>query len=432
MQQQITDWLLALGLTHYTNTFAVVAVIVAIIFISLIIHLILHKCLLPVFKYRAEKSPHQWPKALLRNQLFHRVAWMIQGILFQLLTQIMLDNNTAVFNTLMTVGELWTILFAMLIGFSLLDFIQHVSANSMLARQLPLRGILQSVKLVTAILISILMISVLLGKSPGVLLTGLGAMTAVLMLVFKDPILGLVAGIQLAANDMLKLNDWLDMPKYGADGAVIDINLTTVKVRNWDNTIVTIPAYALISDSFKNWRGMSESGGRRIKRSINIDTTSIHFLSAQEADQLSKARLLVPYLDKMREEVSEWNAENAKDSQSPLNYRALTNVGTFRIWLENWLRIHPKIHQGMTLMVRQLAPTENGLPIEIYAFTNTTVWTEYEQIQSDIFDYIYAALPVFGLRVHQSPTGSDVRSLGSQLAAVVTAETAAHRQDISS
>ncbi len=419
MQQQITDWLLALGLTHYTNTLAVIAVLVAIVFISLIIHLILHKCLLPMFQRRAEKSPHQWPKALLRNKLFHRCAWLFQGILFQFLTQILLDNQTAVYSTLMTIGELWTILYAMLIGFSLLDVVQYVTARSPMASQLPLRGILQSVKLIAAILISILMISVLLGKSPGVLLTGLGAMTAVLMLVFKDPILGLVAGIQLAANDMLKLNDWLDMPKYGADGAVIDINLTTVKVRNWDNTIVTIPAYALISDSFKNWRGMSESGGRRIKRSINIDTTSIHFLSEQEALKLSKAHLLVPYLDQKRQEVTEWNAKNAEGSLSPLNYRALTNVGTFRIWLENWLRIHPQIHQQMTLMVRQLAPTENGLPIEIYAFTNTTVWTEYEQIQSDIFDYIYAALPSFGLRVHQSPTGSDMRAFGNEMAAAI-------------
>ena len=321
----------------------------------------------------------------------------------------------------MTAVQLWMILFTLLIGFSLLDVVQSVTARSMLARQLPLRGILQSIKLVAAILISILMISVLLGKSPGVLLTGLGAMTAVLMLVFKDPILGLVAGIQLAANDMLKLNDWLDMPKYGANGAVIDINLTTVKVQNFDNTIVTIPAYALISDSFKNWRGMSESGGRRIMRSLNIDATSIHFLSEQEAEQLSQAHFLVPYMNKKRQEVTDWNKKNAEGSASALNYRALTNVGTFRIWLENWLRNHPQSRQDMTLMVRQLAPTENGLPIEIYAFTNTTDWNEYENIQSDIFDYIYAALPAFSLQVFQNPTGGDMRALGGGLAGAVTA-----------
>lgn len=428
MQQQIIEWLQSLGLTHYTNALSVVAVLVAIVFISLVIHLLLHKFMLPMFKRRAEASPYQWPKALLRHKLFHRVTWLLQGILFQLLTQACLDNNSALFSTLMTAVQLWMILFSLLIGFSLLDVVQSVTARSMLARQLPLRGILQSVKLVAAILISILMISVLLGKSPGVLLTGLGAMTAVLMLVFKDPILGLVAGIQLAANDMLKLNDWLDMPKYGANGSVIDINLTTVKVQNFDNTIVTIPAYALISDSFKNWRGMSESGGRRIMRSLNIDATSIHFLSEQEAEQLSQAHFLVPYMNKKRQEVTDWNKKNAEGSASALNYRALTNVGTFRIWLENWLHNHPQIRQDMTLMVRQLAPTENGLPIEIYAFTNTTDWNEYENIQSDIFDYIYAALPAFSLRVFQNPTGSDMRALGVGLAGAVTTAPATTRE----
>lgn len=426
MQQQIIQWLQAMGLTHYTNALSVVAVLVVIAFISLLIHLFLHKCLLGLFKRRAENSPYQWSKALLRHKLFNRAAWLIQGILFQILTQALLDNNTPIFFALMTAVQLWMILFSLLIGFSLLDVIQYLTARSALARQLPLRGILQSIKLVAAILISILMISVLLGKSPGVLLTGLGAMTAVLMLVFKDPILGLVAGIQLAANDMLKLNDWLDMPKYGADGSVIDINLTTVKVQNWDNTIVTIPAYALISDSFKNWRGMSESGGRRIKRSITIDATSIHFLSQQESEALSQARLLVPYMDQKLKELNDWNTQHAASRQSPLNNRALTNVGTFRVWLENWLRHHPQIRQDMTLMVRQLTPTDNGLPIEIYAFTNTTVWNEYEEIQCDIFDYIYASLPQFGLRVFQNPTGNDMRAMGQTLLSAAAPRSAEH------
>ena len=238
-----------------------------------------------------------------------------------------------------------------------------------------------------------------------------GAMTAVLMLVFKDPILGLVAGIQLSANDMLKIGDWLEMPKYGADGAVTDIGLTTVKVRNWDNTITTIPTYALISDSFKNWRSMSESGGRRIKRSLNIDTGSVHFLSEEEQRRLQRNPLLHSYLNVKTQELSQHNREIAVDLASPLNGRRLTNLGTLRAYLEAYLRAHPRIHQNMTLMVRQLAPTPEGLPLEIYAFTNTTVWAEYESIQADIFDHILAVIDEFGLRVHQTPTGNDLRGM---------------------
>jgi len=235
-------------------------------------------------------------------------------------------------------------------------------------------------------------------------------MAAVLMLVFKDPILGLVAGIQLSANSMLKMGDWLEMPKYGADGAVIDIGLTTVKVQNWDNTITTIPTYALVSDAFKNWSGMSASGGRRIKRSINIDSTSIRFLSAEEQQKLAQARLLQPYIAERQQEIDSWNGEhNTRDSV--LNQRRMTNVGTFRAYLTEYLRQHPKIRKDMTLMVRQMAPGAEGLPVEIYAFTKTVVWLEYESIQADIFDHIFAVVDEFGLRIHQAPTGNDVRAI---------------------
>ncbi|MBT0717351.1 mechanosensitive ion channel [Rosenbergiella epipactidis] len=411
MQLPLQHWLQTLGLTHYTDIIATLLMLTAMIFISLIIHLLLHKLLLPILKKQSEKSQHLWPKSLFKHRLFNRATWLLQGVLFQTLLHILFDPQSMLFVALTTLCQLWVMLFSLLIAFSLLDVIQAATAKSEFAKQIPLRGIFQSIKLIMAILIVILMISLLLGKSPGTLLTGLGAMTAVLMLVFRDPILGLVAGIQLSANDMLKIGDWLDMPKYGADGAVIDINLTTVKVHNWDKTIVTIPAYALISDSFKNWRGMSESGGRRIKRSVNIDTTSIHFLSETEIDRLGQAHLLSPYLVNKQQEISQWNTQRDNQNASLLNHRALTNIGTFRIWLENWLKTHPQIRQDMTLMVRQLAPTENGQPIEIYAFTNTVVWAEYEAIQSDIFDYLYAALPAFGLRVHQTPTGTDIRAL---------------------
>ena len=211
---------------------------------------------------------------------------------------------------------------------------------------------------------------------------------------------------------MLKLGDWLEMPKYGADGAVIDIGLTTVKVRNWDNTITTIPTWSLVADSFKNWSGMSASGGRRIKRSLNIDTTSIHFLDQQEQQRLIQARLLKPYMASRHEEINAWNQQYATDP-SVLNLRQMTNIGTFRAYLQEYLRTHPLIRKDMTLMVRQLAPEASGLPIEIYCFTNTVVWAEYESIQADIFDHIFAVVDEFGLRIHQSPTGNDIRALAS-------------------
>nr|WP_281245965.1 mechanosensitive ion channel family protein [Oceanisphaera psychrotolerans] len=305
----------------------------------------------------------------------------------------------------------------MLSLYALLDALLDIFQQQPAMRTFPLRGIFQSLKLIASIFIGLLIISTLIGKSPLLLLSGLGAMTAVLMLVFKDPILGLVAGIQLSANDMLSVGDWLEMSKYGADGAVIDIGLTTVKVQNWDNTITTVPTYALISDSFKNWRGMSESGGRRIKRSLLIDSSSVRFLNEDDLHRLQRASLLAPYLDAKAQELSRYKSERQLDLSSPVNGRRLTNLGTFRAYLDAFLKDHPRIHQQMTLMVRQLEPTPNGIPMEIYAFTNTTRWVEYEGIQGDIFDHVFAVLPEFDLRAHQAPTGYDMRSLGRTAAA---------------
>ena len=308
-------------------------------------------------------------------------------------------------------SQAWCLLFGLLTIYSILDITLGILQRAAKTAHLPLRGIFQSIKLIATVLISIMIIALLIGKSPLIILSGLGAMTAVMMLVFKDPIMGLVAGIQLSANNMVNIGDWLEMPKYGADGAVIDIGLTTVKVRNWDNTVTTIPTYALISDSFKNWKGMTESGGRRIKRSLRIDANSIHFLQPEEIKNLEKANLLEPYLDQKVSEIQVYNSALPEDKATPLNQRRLTNIGTFRAYVEAYLRAHPQIHKNMTIMVRQLESDSNGIPIEIYAFTNTTVWLEYERIQSDIFDHIFSILPQFNLHIHQSPTGNDVRFL---------------------
>lgn len=398
---------LGIEINHTTS----LVMIFGIIFITaIIVHVILHWVVLRAFEKRANASSRLWLQIITQNKLFHRLAFTLQGIIVNIQAALWLQKGSEAAEILVTCAQLWIMMYALLSLFSLLDVILNLSQKLPAASQLPLKGIFQGVKLIGAIIVGILMISLLIGQSPAILISGLGAMAAVLMLVFKDPILGLVAGIQLSANDMLKLGDWLEMPKYGADGAVIDIGLTTVKVRNWDNTITTIPTWSLVSDSFKNWSGMSASGGRRIKRSISIDATSIHFLDEDERQRLHKAHLLKPYLTTRHQEISEWN-QQLDAPESVLNHRQMTNIGTFRAYLNEYLRHHPRIRKDMTLMVRQLAPDDHGLPIEIYAFTNTVVWLEYESIQADIFDHIFAVVEEFGLRIHQSPTGNDIRAL---------------------
>ena len=398
---------LGIEINHTTS----LVMIFGIIFLTaIIVHVILHWVVLRAFEKRANASSRLWLQIITQNKLFRRLAFTLQGIIVNIQAALWLQKGSEAAEILVTCAQLWIMMYALLSLFSLLDVILNLSQKLPAASQLPLKGIFQGIKLIGAIIVGILMISLLIGQSPAILISGLGAMAAVLMLVFKDPILGLVAGIQLSANDMLKLGDWLEMPKYGADGAVIDIGLTTVKVRNWDNTITTIPTWSLVSDSFKNWSGMSASGGRRIKRSISIDATSIHFLDEDERQRLHKAHLLKPYLTTRHQEIDEW-IQLLDAPESVLNHRRMTNIGTFRAYLNEYLRHHPRIRKDMTLMVRQLAPDDHGLPIEIYAFTNTVVWLEYESIQADIFDHIFAVIEEFGLRIHQSPTGNDIRAL---------------------
>ncbi|EHD22764.1 MULTISPECIES: mechanosensitive ion channel family protein [Brenneria] len=422
MQQNLALWLENAGMQQ-AGMIALLIVLGLILLISAVIHLILHQVVLKRVVLRSSTKADNvgvpdWKQALTQHNLFNRLAFLLQGIILNIQVVLWLPSHSETREALVICSQVWIMIFALLALFSLLDILLSVSSRSKIANQLPLRGIFQSLKLIATIVIGIMVVSLLIGKSPLILISGLGAMTAVLMLVFKDPIMGLVAGIQLSVNNMLLLGDWLEMPKYGADGAVIDIGLTTVKVKNWDNTITTIPTYALISDSFKNWRAMSESGGRRIKRSVNIDTTSVHFMTEDEQQRLLRSRLLSPYIAHKTSELQQHNAQDGADLSSPLNGRRLTNLGTFRAYLQAYLRTHPGIHKGMTLMVRQLAPTPEGLPLEIYAFTNTTAWVEYESIQADIFDHIFAVMPEFELRVHQTPTGYDMQALTRQVTSV--------------
>ena len=278
----------------------------------------------------------------------------------------------------------------------------------------PIRPFIQVLVIVDYLVASIMAIGILIDKSPWHLFGLLGGLTAVTMLVFKDTILGFVAGIQLGANDMIREGDWIEMPKYGADGDVIEVTVNTVKVQNWDKTISTIPTYALISDSFKNWRGMSESAGRRIKRSIFIDMTTVRFSDDEMLAKFRKIEFLKEYVEKKQSEIEAANKKQKIDlSSTVVNGRRQTNLGIFRAYLERYLHNHPKINKDLTFLVRHLQPTSQGLPIEIYVFSSDKVWANYEAIQADIFDHILAALPEFELRIFQEPTGADFAQLST-------------------
>jgi len=288
-----------------------------------------------------------------------------------------------------------------------LDMANALYARSPRAHRRSIKGYLQVLKIVIYAIATILVIAALIDRSPLLLLSGLGALAAVLMLVFKDTILSLVASVQLNSNDMLRVGDWIEMPQVNADGDVIDIALHTVKVQNWDKTITTIPTWRLISESYRNWRGMQDSGGRRIKRSLLIDQTSARFLTDAERERMRRFLLIDDYLADKSAEMADWNAKLVEAGRDPVNMRRSTNIGAFRAYVQNYLENHPRIRQDMTLLVRQMQPTETGLPLEIYAFTATVAWAEYEAIQADIFDHLLAILPEFDLRLFQSPSGAD-------------------------
>ena len=300
---------------------------------------------------------------------------------------------------------------AMAIG-GALDYANELYSRRPESRSRPIKGYVQVVKIAIYFGAAILMIAVLIEQSPLLLLSGLGAMAAVLMLVFKDTILSLVASGQLSSNDMLRVGDWIEMPGMNADGDVVDIALHTVKIRNFDKTITTIPTHRLIADSFRNWRGMNESGGRRIKRALVVDQNSIRFLDDKETDDLKRFRLLDDYLARKQEEIAEWNRHELSSDCDTLNARRITNIGTLRAYVIAYLKSHPRIAgAGFTLMVRQLPPGPQGLPLEIYCFTDTVEWPQYEAIQADIFDHMLAILPEFGLRIFQHPSGQDFAQL---------------------
>ncbi|ERP39093.1 mechanosensitive ion channel family protein [Chitinivibrio alkaliphilus] len=365
--------------------------------------------ILPSIGRIAERTPVRWDQILLKFRFFKRLSRLFSAMLFLFLSRHFLPPDTPylVLPTLIT--HVYIVYVTATLLFALLNASIVYYESVPFSHQIPLKVFTQVIKIVVVLFALIITASLILQKSPLILLSGLGALTAVLMLVFKDPILGFVAGIQLSANKMLAVGDWLEMSKYSADGTVIDITLTTVKIQNWDNTITTIPTYSLISDSFKNWRGLREIGGRRISRSIFIDLSTIHFLSKDELQQLKSIDLLSPYFSQKLREVHTPTVETP--SPENLNERHLTNIGTFRAYLSAYISRHPDIETGLLHMVRQLEPTAQGLAIQIYAFTKDIRWASYEAIQADIFDHVFAAAPLFNLRLYQTPSGEDIRTI---------------------
>jgi len=361
----------------------------------------------------AAASATRWDDAFVDAGVFARLAHVVPaGITYHGISLVpgLPDGVTTLIQRVAVAVMVVMVAFA---ASGSLSAINTVYAANPENRRRPIKGYLQIVQIAVFLVAALLVVATLVDRSPWIFLSGLGALAAVLLLVFRDTILGLVASLQLTGNDMIHVGDWIEMPQYGADGDVVDVALHTVKVQNWDKTITTIPTHKLIEESFKNWRGMSQSGGRRIKRAIHLDVNSVRFLSDEEVERAARIGVLGDYIARKRGEIAAHNARLMAGPEATADRRRLTNIGTLRAYLLGYLRSHPRIHQGMTLLVRQLAPGDRGLPLEIYAFTNTTVWAEYEDIQSDLFDHIFAILPEFGLRAFQSPSGADLEKLGA-------------------
>lgn len=412
MQSTYTDtlhrWFNDLGLSEYAASVAIDSTqVIVVLTVALIANYIVKRILLTVVDRLAVHTSTDWDDVLVAHKTFHRLAQLAPAIVIYSLAPAAFELPQMADYT-QRAALIYMLLVGVLAVNSALNAANEIYQRFEVARRIPILGYLQVVKLIVTLAAVIVGISIWIQQSPLLLLSGLGAMTAILLLVFKDTILGLVAGIQLVANDMVRPGDWLEMPKYGADGDVEEITLNVVKIRNWDKTVTTIPTYALISDSFKNWRGMSESGGRRIKRSLLIDISSIKFCPPELVEQLKKIHRLGPFIEQRSKEIAEANSAYGPSDDCPANGRRMTNIGLFRQYAAEYLRNNPVINKDMTFLVRQLQPTSEGLPLEIYVFSSDQRWVQYEGIQGDIFDHLFAVLPLFELRAYQRPGGFDI------------------------
>jgi len=404
-----TQWLTELPVAQRALVLALaVLVMIGLAFLA---NLVAKYVILRVLRRFITRTKTKWDDILMEKRVFARLSHLAPALVIYLLSPHILVSFGRSIAIAQTAAGVYMLVVALLVIDAFLNAVVDIYRTFEFSHQLPIKGFVQVVKIILSFVGGIIALSIVLGKNPSALMAGMGAMTAILLLIFKDSILGFVAGIQLSTNKMIRLGDWIEMPKYGADGDVIDISLTTVKVQNWDKTIATIPTYALISDSFKNWRGMADCGGRRIKRSVNIDMTSIKFCTEEMIEKFRKFQYIAQYVDSKKKELAQFNADAKIDDSELVNGRRMTNIGTFRAYLVAYLRNHPKIHQDMTFLIRHLNPTDRGLPIEIYVFSNDQAWANYEAIQADIFDHILAVIPQFELRVFQNPTGADFQKM---------------------
>ena len=408
LQQILLEW--GLG-EDFAATGARTSVSILVALAALIAHRLARGPVLRTITSLIRRTNTQWDDALIERGVLHRLAHLVPGLVIYRLAPLALVGHARLQEIVDTGVLVYLVLTSMLVIDALMSTTVDIYRSTETSREISIKGLIQFLKVILYFLCGVFVVSVLLGKSPFYLLSGLTALTAVLLLIFRDAILGLVAGIQLSVNRMVARGDWIEMPKYGADGDVLDVTLTTVKVQNWDKTITTIPTYSLISESFKNWRGMQDSGGRRIKRSVYIDISTVKFLDEQMIERFGKIQYITDHIERKKQELAEYNELNQVDLSHLANGRRMTNVGTFRAYVEAYLKNHPQISQEMTFLVRQLAPTPKGLPIEIYVFCKDKVWANYEAIQGDIFDHILAIIPVFDLQAFQEPAGKDFRGL---------------------
>jgi len=408
MLDSVHNWLLNQSLNPLAAvTLMRIIAITLVIVLSIITNYVAKKLILKGISNIISRTRTNWDDILLKRKVFNQLSHFAPALVIYFMAPIVLKGYDLSIIFITNAVYIYMILLGILIIHSFLDAGLEIYRTFGVAKEIPIKGFIQVLKIVVIFVGGIFVLSIILKRTPIYLLSGLGAITAVLMLIFRDSILGFVAGIQLITNKMIARGDWIEMPKYGADGDVLDVTLTTVKVSNWDKTITTIPTYALINESFKNWRGMEESGGRRIKRAVYIDMNTIKFCDEDMLNRFSKIRYISEYIEKKKQEITKYNIELKVDDSDLVNRRRLTNIGTFRAYVIAYLRNHPMINQDMTFLIRQLAPGDYGLPIEIYVFCKDKVWANYESIQADIFDHFLAIIPEFDLKVFQNPSGSD-------------------------
>ncbi|MDA3865306.1 MAG: mechanosensitive ion channel [Salinivirgaceae bacterium] len=410
IERLFEEWLIGIGLnSSFADAAYIIANILGIAVISVFTDWFAKRIILQTIKKVVRNTKVTWDDIIVERKVFNRLSHLAPAIVIYYFIEIAFPNAPGWVGLVQRGIYIYIILITLLVIDSFVNALHEIYTQAPISKDRPIKGYVQVVQIIVYFMGVITIIAVLIGKSPGTLLAGLGALAAVLMLVFKDSILGLVAGIQLSLNKMVKIGDWISMPAHGADGDVIEITLNTVKVQNFDKTITTIPTYALVSESFSNWSGMMESDGRRIKRSLYVDIRSIHFCSKELLDKLEKVHVLSDYIKSRRKEVSEYNTSKGVDESMMANGRRLTNIGVFRRYIEEYLKNHPQINQDMTFLIRQLQATEKGVPIEIYVFSKEQRWVYFENIQSDIFDHLLAAIPEFELSIYQNPSGNDLQ-----------------------